>query len=203
MTAKKNQKSLYEIPEIFMRFFAWVSAAVMLFNMVLIACDVFMRYVFNSPIKGATETATMLMAWVAYAGMAYTLLKGQHMQLGAVYDKLHGRRKHVASFLIYLLATILFSVMIKASWDVFWASWLIREKSVASVTVYVFIGKFGAFLGWVLLAIQGAVMAIYCALGIVHPDRYDPILIKSELPTEEELGGLTAGSGEGKEGEPQ
>lgn len=64
-----------------MRIFAWVSAAVMLANMILIACDVFMRYVFNSPIKGATETATMLMAWVAYAGMAYTLLKGQHMQL--------------------------------------------------------------------------------------------------------------------------
>ena len=36
--------------------------------------------------------------------------------------------------------------MIKASWDQFWASWLIKEKSVAAVTVYVFIGKFGCFL---------------------------------------------------------
>lgn len=203
MTTKKNQRALYEIPEVLMRFFAWVSAMVMLFNMLLIACDVFMRYVFNSPIKGATETATMLMAWVAYAGMAYTLLKGQHMQLGAVYDKLRGRRKHIASFLIYLLATILFTVMIKASWDVFWSSWIIREKSVASVTVYVFIGKFGAFLGWVLLAIQGAAMTVYCALGMMYPDRYAPILIKSELPTEEELGSFTAGSDERKDGEPQ
>ena len=45
------------------------------------------------------------MAWVAYAGMGYTLLKGQHMQLGAVYDRLHGRIKHIFSFFIYLLAT--------------------------------------------------------------------------------------------------
>lgn len=200
MKPKKGQRALYEIPERIMQFFAWISAAVMLLNMILIACDVFMRYVFNSPIKGATETATMLMAWVAYAGMAYTLLKGQHMQLGAVYDKLHGRTKHIASFLIYLLATILFVVMIKASWDVFWASWLIKEKSVASVTVYVFIGKFGAFLGWVLLAIQGAFMTVYCALGVVNPERYAPILIKSELPTEEELGGFDAGMEEGKDG---
>ena len=203
MERKKTQRTLYEIPELVMHFFAWVSAGVMLFNMILIACDVFMRYVFNSPIKGATETATMLMAWVAYAGMGYTLLKGQHMQLGAIYDKLQGRVKHIASFLIYLLATILFIIMIKSSWNVFWSSWLIKEKSVASVTVYVFIGKFGAFLGWVLLAIQGAFMTVYCALGVAKPDRFAPILIKSELPTEEELSSFDTTKDEEKDGETQ
>lgn len=78
--------------------------------------------------------------------------------------------------------------MIKASWDQFWASWLIKEKSVAAVTVYVFIGKFGCFLGWLLLAIQGAFMTVYCAVGIARPNQVDPILIKSELPSEDELG---------------
>ena len=187
MSKSTKIAAFYEKPELLMKFFGWVSAGVMLFNMVLICCDVFMRYVFNSPIQGATEIVTMLMAWVAYAGMAHTLLKGQHMQLGAIYDKLQGRTKHVISFVIYLLATILFVVMIKASWDQFWASWLIKEKSVAAVTVYVFIGKFGAFLGWLLLAIQGAFMTVYCAVGIAMPNRVDHILINSELPTEAEL----------------
>lgn len=147
MSKSMKLSAFYEKPELLMKLFGWVSAGVMLFNMVLICCDVFMRYAFNSPIQGTTEIVTMLMAWVAYAGMGYTLLKGQHMQLGAVYDRLHGRIKHIFSFFIYLLATILFVVMIKASWDQFWASWLIKEKSVAAVTVYVFIGKFGCFLG--------------------------------------------------------
>ena len=98
--------------------------------------------------------------------------------------------------------------MIKASWGVFWASWLIKEKSVASVTVYVFIGKFGAFLGWVLLAVQGAFMTIYCAMGIARPDRVAPILIKSDLPSAEELGVFNtdaAGQADasGKDGEAQ
>ena len=208
MPRAKKHRLFYEKPEMLMQFFAWISAGVMLFNMVLICLDVLMRYLFNSPIKGATEVVTMLMAWVAYAGMSYTLLKGQHMQLGAIYDKFHGRVKHVASFLIYLLATILFIVMIKASWGVFWASWLIKEKSVASVTVYVFIGKFGAFLGWVLLAVQGAFMTIYCAMGIARPDRVGPILIKSDLPSAEELGVFNtdaAGQADasGKDGEAQ
>ena len=163
MSKSMKLSAFYEKPELLMKLFGWVSAGVMLFNMVLICCDVFMRYAFNSPIQGTTEIVTMLMAWVAYAGMGYTLLKGQHMQLGAVYDRLHGRIKHIFSFFIYLLATILFVVMIKASWDQFWASWLIKEKSVAAVTVY-------------------------CAVGIARPNQVDPILIKSELPSEDELG---------------
>jgi TRAP-type C4-dicarboxylate transport system permease small subunit len=180
-------RNFYEKPAPIMKFFAWVCAAVMLFNFVLICCDVFMRYAFNSPIKGTTEIVTMLMAWVAYAGMAYTMLRGKHMQLGAVYDKLQGRRKHLASFLIYTLAAIIFICFIKASWDVFWSSWIIKEKSVASVTVYIFIGKFGTFLGWVLMAVQSVLMAFYSVMGIVHPDR-EPIGIKSEIPTDAELG---------------
>ena len=86
MSKSMKLSAFYEKPELLMKLFGWVSAGVMLFNMVLICCDVFMRYAFNSPIQGTTEIVTMLMAWVAYAGMGYTLLKGQHMQLGAVYE---------------------------------------------------------------------------------------------------------------------
>ena len=187
MSKSMKLSAFYEKPELLMKLFGWVSAGVMLFNMVLICCDVFMRYAFNSPIQGTTEIVTMLMAWVAYAGMGYTLLKGQHMQLGAIYDKLQGRTKHIISLIIYVLASILFIVMIKASWDQFWASWLIKEKSVAAVTVYVFIGKFGTFLGWLLLAIQSLFMSVYCVVGVIYPNRVDHILIKSELPSQEDL----------------
>ena len=121
MSKSMKLSAFYEKPELLMKLFGWVSAGVMLFNMVLICCDVFMRYAFNSPIQGTTEIVTMLMAWVAYAGMGYTLLKGQHMQLGAVRQAARPDQAHLQLF-IYLLATILFVVMIKASWDQFWAS---------------------------------------------------------------------------------
>lgn len=157
MSKSMKLSAFYEKPELLMKLFGWVSAGVMLFNMVLICCDVFMRYAFNSPIQGTTEIVTMLMAWVAYAGMGYTLLKGQHMQLGAVYDRLHGRIKHIFSFFIYLLATILFVVMIKASWDQFWASWLIKEKSVAAVTVLCIHRKVRLFPGLAAAGHSGCV----------------------------------------------
>ena len=182
----KSGKRLYEVTDKVMHLFAWVSAGVVLFNFVLLCANVFMRYAFNSPIKGTSEIVTMMMAWVAYSGMAYTLLNGKHMQLEALYEKLHGRAKHIVIF-IYLLATVLFLLFVKASFDVFWQSWTIKEESVASVTVYVFIGKCGTFVGWLLLAVQAVLMAIYSALGIANPDKYDPIGVFSEIPDEEAL----------------
>ena len=183
----KSGKRLYEVTDKVMHLFAWVSAGVVLFNFILLCANVFMRYAFGSPIKGTSEIVTMMMAWVAYMGMAYTLLNGKHMQLEAIYEKLQGRTKHIFSFIIYLLATILFVFFVKASFDVFWQSWSIKEESVASVTVYVFIGKFGTFLGWVLLAIQSVLMTIYCAMGIARPDQIDPIGVFSEIPDEDAL----------------
>ena len=175
-----------------MKLFAWICAGVMLFNMIAICCDVFRRYVMNNPIQGVTETCAMLMAWVAYAGLAYGLMTGQHMQLGALYDKLSGRKGHVVSFIIYLLSFLLYCVLTYASAKVFYASFIIMEKAVAAVTVYIWIGKLGVVVGWVLLGIESLFMLIYCIQGIVHPEM-PMILRKSELPTEEELGELTSG----------
>lgn len=186
----KNGKPLYEITRKIMKFAAYISIAVVVFNLVLLCANVFMRYVFDSPIKGTSEIVTMMMAWVAYMGMAYTLLNGKHMQLEALYEKLQGRAKHIISFFIYLLATILFVFFVKASFDVFWSSWIIKEESVASVTVYVFIGKFGTFLGWVLLAIQAALMTIYSALGLFNPEKYEAIGAFTEIPDEKALNQL-------------
>ena len=83
----KSGKRLYEVTDKLMHLFAWLSAGIVLFNLVLLCANVFMRYVFNSPIKGTSEIVTMMMAWVAYSGMAYTMLNGKHMQLEALTEK--------------------------------------------------------------------------------------------------------------------
>ena len=183
----KSGKRLYQVTDKLMHCFAWLSAGVVGFNFVLLTANVVMRYVFSSPIMGTPEIVAMMMTWVAYSGMAYTLLNGKHMQLEASYEKLQGRAKNILSLFVYLLATVLFILLAKASFDVFWASWLIKEESVASVTVYVFIGKCGAFVGWVLLSIQALLMTIYCFLAVIHPDKYEPLDAYSELLDEESV----------------
>ena len=183
----KSGKRLYQIPEIVMHFFAWISAGVVGFNFVLLCANVVMRYLFSSPIKGTSEMVSMMMAWVAYSGMAYTLLSGKHMQLEAIYEKLKGRKKNILSLFVYGLAAALFIILTKASFDVFWQSWLIKEESVASVTVYVFIGKCGTFVGWLLLSIQAVLMAVYSFMAALKPEKYPGIDAYSELLDEESI----------------
>lgn len=197
----KSGKRLYEVTDKIMLFFSWVSAGVVLFNLVLLTANIIMRYLFKSPIMGTSEIVAMMMTWVAYSGMAYTMLRGKHMQLEALYDKLEGRSKHAVSLFIYVLATILFIMFAKASFSVFWASWLIKEQSVASVTVYVFIGKCGVFVGWVLLAIQSLLIAIYCAMGVANPDKLDPVGVYREVPDADAVDNLIKEGAQGKGGE--
>lgn len=186
----KLKKRIYEYTEIIMKLFAFVSAGVVLFNLVLLSANVVMRYVFKSPIKGTAEIVAMMMAWVAYSGMAYTLLKGGHMQLEALSEKIHGRTKQVVNLIIYGLASVMFILFTRASFHIFMRSLAIKEKSVASVTVYVFIGKCGTFVGWTLLAIQAVLMAIYCIQGIIKPEEYEPIGVYSDVPDEEAINAL-------------
>lgn len=46
-------------------------------------------------------------------------------------------------------------------------------------------------------------MTVYCAVGIARPNQVDPILIKSELPSEDELGafGVEGTQNAGKDGD--
>jgi TRAP-type C4-dicarboxylate transport system permease small subunit len=187
MAQKNADTPFFMKPEKIMKAFAWLCGAVMVFNMLLIGADVIMRYFFNKPIQGATEVCVMMMAWIAYLGLSYTLMTGQHMQLGLVYDKLAGRKAHVFAFLIYLLGFLLYAVLIYASWLVFIASYRINETAVSSVTVYVWIGKLGPVIGWCLMAVQSAFMVAYSAFGIAHPAAIQPIGHRSELPTDAEL----------------
>lgn len=185
-----GKKKLYEYTEVIMKLFAFVSAGVVIFNLVLLCANVVMRYVFHSPIDGTSEVVAMMMAWVAYSGMAYTLLKGGHMQLEALVEKVTGKPKHILNTVIYGLATIMFILFSRGSFNIFWRSWLIKEESVAAVTVYVFIGKCGVFVGWTLLAIEAALMTIYCIQGIMHSDKLEPIGVYSEVPDEDAVDAL-------------
>ena len=146
-----------------------------------------MRYAFNSPIQGTTEIVTMLMAWVAYAGMGYTLLKGQHMALAPCTT---GRTAGSSIFSFFHLPaghnpvcchdqSVLGPVL----------GLLADQREVGGRRDGVCIHrKVRLFPGWPPLAIQGAFMTVYCAVGIARPNQVDPILIKSELPSEDELG---------------
>ncbi len=50
---------------------AYVSAGVILVMMLLVVCDVFLRYLFSAPIKGSYEMVSLLMTIAVFFSFAY------------------------------------------------------------------------------------------------------------------------------------
>lgn len=59
----------------------------MVFVMLAVSADVFMRYVFNSPIVGVWDLSTMAFAIIIWGPMTYAALRGSHIALTFLLDK--------------------------------------------------------------------------------------------------------------------
>lgn len=164
-----KDRPMYLKTEKFMKFFANLCGAAILVNMLLVFCDVIMRYLFVKPILGATEVVALLMAYIAYLGVAYTMVVSGHMQMTAVLDKVTGRAKIIENCIIYLFAIFLFSVLTYASFLNFYNSIIVGEKAVAAVTVYLWIGKLAVPVGCALTLIQSIITFIWYLTKLVKP----------------------------------
>ena len=63
------------------------SMVAMVFVMLAVTADVFMRYVFNSPIVGVWDLSTMAFAVIIWGPMTQAALKGSHIALTFLLDK--------------------------------------------------------------------------------------------------------------------
>lgn len=64
-----------------------VAMAAMVFVMLAVTADVFMRYVFNSPIVGIWDLCTIAFAIIVWGPMALAALKGSHIALTFLLDR--------------------------------------------------------------------------------------------------------------------
>lgn len=57
------------------------------FVMLIVSADVFMRYVFSSPIDGQWDLSTMAFAVIIWGPMTYTAIRGSHIALTFLLDR--------------------------------------------------------------------------------------------------------------------
>lgn len=164
----KGIQTLERLSGKLMAFLAIICGLVMAFNMVIIICDVFMRYVFSAPIQGATELVAIMMAYIGYFGLGYTLKNGKHIAMSALYEKNKGRYKYVADVIIYAVIIVAMIALCYATFDLFASSFARMEKANSTTTIYVWIGKGGSFIGCVGMLIQSVVMFLSSLLKAIH-----------------------------------
>lgn len=106
-TAHLLDRTVYGIS----RVFNTIGVTILLMMMFLIAVDVCLRYIFNSPIEGVYEAVEFLMAVVFCYGIAYTQRHKGHVAVNVVTTRLSGRNQAIMSSIVSLISLGLFALM--------------------------------------------------------------------------------------------
>ena len=84
-----------------------------LFAMVLITfVDVFMRYVFNNPIKGVLEITEVIMICAIFLAVASTYNEKGHVCIDVITEKLKGKAKLITEFITNLISACVLVIVV-------------------------------------------------------------------------------------------
>lgn len=117
----------------------------------LMAAQVFMRYVIASPFLGIEELAPMLALWIYFIGMAYCTRERDHIE-GGVLTLITQNRKTVLSVRLFGTAVCLVTVLVFAwfAWD-FAAYNLSLNRKSTYMRLPKYIWDFSMVSGFVLM----------------------------------------------------
>jgi TRAP-type C4-dicarboxylate transport system permease small subunit len=76
--------------------------------MVLTVIDVFLRYLFNSPLRGVVELTEFMMVVVVFLSLAYCLMEGEHIRLNFFINKLPAKGKAVLNAFCCIIALVIY-----------------------------------------------------------------------------------------------
>jgi len=129
---------------------------VVLFLLLVICAEVFMRYVLNEPTIQGPVIATMSGAAVYACSWGYVQLYRRHIRVDVFYSRFTTRGKatvDVVCAILFLLPLI--GLMTYAAWEWVWYAWSTGEKSLQTYW-YPITGpvRTAVFLGMCLFALQ-------------------------------------------------
>jgi TRAP-type C4-dicarboxylate transport system permease small subunit len=130
-------------------------SGIALFSLVfMITLDVFLRYVFNSPLPASVEVSQLLEPYVVFLPMAFAMAAHSHVRVTLFTGRFRGRLKTAAEIFAYVVSAVFFGLFFYWGWLHFWASFKINEFMLASVKLYWWIGKLAMPLGLILIAAE-------------------------------------------------
>lgn len=96
------------------KFLVIIAALVTFIMAVLIAVDIFLRFVFNSPIAGTLELEQYMLATVVFLTLGYAMMEDQHVNIDLICSHYSNRTRLVSKSIFALLSIYLFSIF---SWQ--------------------------------------------------------------------------------------
>jgi len=97
--------------------------------MLLTGVDVFLRYVFNSPILGSAEITELMMATLAFITIVWCTAGKAHIKVDLLSAYIPDKGKMISDVVFYLLYFVLVSLM---SWRTFLEALAVRPTSTSA-----------------------------------------------------------------------
>jgi len=105
------------------RLLGYVATVMLGCMMTLTVADVFMRYVFNAPITGATEVSELMMVIVVFPALAWIAVDRSHIRVDMLVVKWPRRVQLIVEIITLLLALATFAIV---TWQSFLESMEVR-----------------------------------------------------------------------------
>lgn len=151
-TAHLLDKTVYGIS----RVFNTIGVTILMMMMFLVAVDVCLRYIFNSPIEGGYEAVEFMMAVVFCFGIAYTQRHKAHVAVNVVITRLSDRNQAIMSSLVSLISFALFALMTWQSFVKAGESMHAGEMSMGGI------GSFGQISVFPFMYMTSAACLAFC-----------------------------------------
>ena len=138
----------------------YISGFALTFMTVMIVVDVFLRFVFNAPLKATVEMSELIEPYVVFLPFAYTLAKGRHVRVTLIISRFSKTARIFSEMLVYIFDIIFFALLCCYSWLEFWHSFQVREIMLAPIKLPWWVGKFSMPLGMLAIIIQCILLAL-------------------------------------------
>ena len=125
---------------------------------ILVAVEVFFRYVLNASISWYDEFAGYLLVWVTFWGAVLALDRGRHIGFETVLERFPILAQKLTMTIVYLLLITLQMVLVYYGWML-----TTQLTGETAITLPVPIG-----LVYVVIPLTGAMMLLICFMRIVQ-----------------------------------
>ncbi|MDH4266554.1 MAG: TRAP transporter small permease subunit [Deltaproteobacteria bacterium] len=121
--------------------------------MILVAVEVFMRYVLYQPLMVADEFSAYLLVALSYLGMAYTWKQGGHVRINLLVNRLPARVSGWIRLMALILVLIFLIGLDQAGYKMIMYALKINLRSETWLTFPLFWPQLTIFIGFLLLTL--------------------------------------------------
>jgi len=137
----------------------------------MITFDVGSRYAFNAPLPATVEMSELLMAYIVFLAMGYTLTQGLHIRVTVLFEFIPKSAKVYFDLIAGAFGTCFCALVAYYAWTFFLHSFEIREEMLAVVKLPWYVGKFAMPVGFLFFTIHYLVYFLDSVLIIFDRSR--------------------------------